>query len=265
MAHPRSGISPRSQRIGWTLVAASAVLGGVMLAAAAPGSAPPAQPSAADALPSTSSSGTAAEEAALGFPDMGDSAPTRIRIPEIAVDAPLMSLTTDSTGQSLAVPPDDNRNLAGWDSQGVTPGSIGTAVIVGHVDTKTGPAVFYGLSVLHKGEVIDVLRADRHTAEFTIDGINVYAKSNFPSTVYDNTLRPELRLITCGGSYSSAGGYNGNVVVFAHLTKDIPPAGTGSTTSSVGASAGATVRASVSSSPGAAVSAAPGSSPRVSP
>ncbi|MEY9843683.1 class F sortase [Streptacidiphilus sp. MAP5-3] len=249
MAQPRSGNSSRSQRIGWTLVAASAVLGGVMLAAAAPGSSPPPPPSAADALPSGSASGAAAEDAALGFPDMADSVPTRIRIPEIAVDAPLMPLTTDPTGQSLAVPPDDNRNLAGWDSQGVTPGSIGTAVIVGHVDSKTGPAVFYGLSVLHKGEVIDVLRADRHTAEFTIDGINVYAKSAFPSSVYDNTLRPELRLITCGGSYSSAGGYNANVVVFAHLTKDIPPSGAGSTTASVSASPGASPNSSPNSSP----------------
>jgi sortase (surface protein transpeptidase) len=123
-----------------------------------------------------------------------------------------------ATGQ-LNVPPADNRNLVGWYQDGPAPGTAGNAIVLGHVDTKKGPAVFYGLGTLHKGYTVNVVRADRSTAVFTIDAIEVYAKNNFPSDrVYGPTTRPELRLITCGGGYTKATGYLGNVVVYAHLT-----------------------------------------------
>jgi len=45
------------------------------------------------------------------------------------------------------------------------------------------------------------------------------AKSHFPtSQVYGNVDRPELRLITCGGTrVSDGGGYPDNVIVYASL------------------------------------------------
>jgi hypothetical protein len=146
------------------------------------------------------------------------SVPVRIRIPRIRVDAPVAGLGLNPDG-TLGTPPPDNRNLAGWYTGSTTPGAPGNAVMAGHVDTRSGPAVFWGLGALHKGDTVEVLRADHRTAVFTVDAIEVYPKSAFPSArVYGPTARPELRLITCGGGYSASRGYLGNVVLYAHLT-----------------------------------------------
>ncbi|MCX3061255.1 class F sortase [Streptomyces beihaiensis] len=141
----------------------------------------------------------------------------RIRIPAIRVDAPLMEVGLDSDGWVEAPPPEDP-NLAGWFTGGVSPGEKGTSVIVGHVDNMRGPAVFYGLGSLKKGNHIEVRRQDGRTAVFKIYGIDVFEKKNFPGErVYRSTGAPELRVITCGGGFSKRNGYDGNVVVFARL------------------------------------------------
>ncbi|MCX3059890.1 class F sortase [Streptomyces sp. GXMU-J5] len=146
------------------------------------------------------------------------STPLRIRIPEIKVDAPLTRVHRDADGW-LEAPPPENANLAGWFTGAVTPGERGTAVIDGHVDNAHGPAVFYGLGALKKGEHIEVDRADGTTAVFEIHGIDVVDKEHFPDRrVYGNTGLPELRVITCGGSYSKRTGYLGNVVLYGLLT-----------------------------------------------
>jgi len=188
------------------------VLGLVLLGRGLPAGPPP-QPSAADAdVPG-------AELADLpGAPALPASPPVRIRIPAIGVDAPLTGLGLDAGGH-LATPPVDRPGTAGWYSGGPTPGAAGAAVIAGHVDNAHGPAVFYGLGALHAGDTVDIERRDHRTAEFTVDGIEVYSRTGFPSRlVYGPTGNPELRVITCGGGYTRATGYLGNVVVFAHLT-----------------------------------------------
>ena len=111
------------------------------------------------------------------------------------------------------------QNLAGWYQAGTTPGETGTAVIAGHVDNADGPAVFYRLGALKKGDTIEVRRRDGSTAVFTVHAVEVYDARAFPDEkVYGAAPRPELRVITCGGGYSRSTGYRGNVVVFAHLT-----------------------------------------------
>ncbi|WP_086793892.1 class F sortase, partial [Streptomyces thermovulgaris] len=146
------------------------------------------------------------------------SPPLRIRIPSIRVNAPLIGLGLTESG-SLDVPPADDKNLAGWYEAGTTPGETGTAIVAGHVDTAEGPAVFYDLGVLKRGNIIEVDRRDGSVAVFTVDAVEVYEAKNFPDDkVYGAASRPELRVITCGGDYSRATGYQGNVVVFAHLT-----------------------------------------------
>ncbi|RDG31170.1 class F sortase [Streptomyces corynorhini] len=142
---------------------------------------------------------------------------SRVRIPDLKVDTPVVDVGLDPDGW-IAAPPAQDPNLAGWYQNGVAPGQRGTAVVVGHVDNRTGPAVFYGLGSLEKGRHIEVDRYDGRTAEFEIYGVEVYAKNDFPgSRVYGDTGHAELRVITCGGGYSRAGGYDGNVVVFARL------------------------------------------------
>jgi hypothetical protein len=153
-------------------------------------------------------------------PALPASPPLRIRIPAIGVNAPLTGIAADSR-HHLVPPPSEARNLAGWYTAGPSPGAAGPAIIAGHVDNSHGPAVFYGLGSLQRGDTIEILRRDHRTASFRIDGINVYPRTAFPDRlVYGPTGYPELRLITCGGGYSRATGYQGNVVVFAHLVAD---------------------------------------------
>ncbi|MFE1798071.1 MULTISPECIES: class F sortase [unclassified Streptomyces] len=143
----------------------------------------------------------------------------RVRIPAIQVDAPTVPVGLDMEGWVDAPPPEDP-NLAGWFSGAVSPGEKGTAVVVGHVDNRQGPAVFYGLGSLKKGNRVEVRRRDGKTAVFEIYGIEVFEKNNFPGDrVYGNTGNPELRVITCGGGFSKQNGYDGNVVAFARLVE----------------------------------------------
>ncbi|MEU3489281.1 class F sortase [Streptomyces massasporeus] len=143
---------------------------------------------------------------------------TRLLIPYLRLDAPVMDLGLDRD-RRLTAPPDDDPKLVGWYRHGASPGEQGTAVAVGHLDTDSGPAVFAGLPELKRGRIVKARRADGRIAVYTVDKIRSYEKAHFPSQeVYGARGRPELRLITCGGSYDRRKGYSGNVVVFAHLT-----------------------------------------------
>ncbi|MGW6564003.1 class F sortase [Streptomyces sp. NPDC054975] len=142
---------------------------------------------------------------------------SRVRIPAIRVQAPITEVGLDQNDW-IAAPPPEDPNLAGWYQNGVAPGQRGTAVIVGHVDNAAGPAVFYNLGSLDKGQHVEVERYDGRVAVFEIYGVEVYAKNNFPGVqVYGDTGEAELRVITCGGGYNRATGYDGNVVVFARM------------------------------------------------
>ncbi len=143
---------------------------------------------------------------------------TRLAIPYIGVDAPVLDLRLDDR-RRLPAPSDDDAHRVGWYADGPGPGERGTAVAVGHLDTDNGPAVFAGLSMLKRGKLIEVRRADGRTAVYAIDALRRYEKANFPNgEVYGDRGRPELRLITCGGTFHRRTGYDGNLVVFAHLT-----------------------------------------------
>ncbi|MFC9929532.1 class F sortase [Streptomyces sp. NPDC127190] len=208
-------------RLGDTAIAALTVVAlcsGVWLLGGGTGThAPPPQPSAAEGRATGPHGG---EQPAA--PALPPSPPRRIRIPAIHVDAPLMGLALTRSG-SLDVPPADRKNLAGWYEAGTTPGETGTAIVAGHVDNAEGPAVFYGLGALRRGAVVEVDRSDGTVAVFTVDAVEVYPARDFPDEkVYGAAPRPELRVITCGGGYSRTTGYQGNVVVFAHLTGSRP-------------------------------------------
>ncbi|MZE56455.1 class F sortase [Streptomyces sp. SID5770] len=146
------------------------------------------------------------------------SRPTTVAVPAITIEAPVIDLGLDAKGQ-LAAPPVDDPRVVGWYAKGPTPGERGTAVVVGHRDTRTGPAVFLNLGVLNPGNTVRIARADGKVAVFTVDRVKTYAKDDFPDKeVYGATGRPELRLLTCGGAFDRKTGYEANIVVFAHLT-----------------------------------------------
>ncbi|MDR6973723.1 hypothetical protein J2X68_000392 [Streptomyces sp. 3330] len=203
------------RRVGNTVIAAVTVIalgGGAWLLHSGTETHAPPQPSAAQAHSAGS------DLRAPSAPALPPSPPDRVRIPAIRVDAPLTGLALTPSG-SLNVPPAEKKNLAGWYEAGTTPGERGTAIVAGHVDNADGPAVFYDLGALRKGSAIEVDRRDGSVAVFTVDAVEVYQARDFPDEkVYGAASRPELRVITCGGGYTKATGYQGNVVVFAHLT-----------------------------------------------
>ncbi|MFF3840743.1 class F sortase [Streptomyces sp. NPDC001930] len=146
------------------------------------------------------------------------SRPTLVAVPAITIEAPVLELGLDGEGR-LATPPIDDPGVVGWYAKGVTPGERGTAVVVGHRDTRTGPAIFVSLDSLSPGNTVRVARADGKVAVFTVDRVQTYAKADFPDKeVYGSTGRPELRLLTCGGAFDRSTGYDANIVVFAHLS-----------------------------------------------
>ncbi|MEZ3177941.1 class F sortase [Streptomyces pimonensis] len=174
----------------------------------------PPQPAAAAATGRRTSGGVTAD----AVRPLPYAVPDRVVIPAIQVDAPVVPVGLDAEGWVDAPPPQDP-NLAGWFTGVVSPGEKGTAVVVGHVDNAQGPAVFYGLGALQKGNRVEIARKDGRTAVFEIYGVEVFAKNDFPGDrVYASRGTAELRVITCGGGFSPQSGYDGNVVVFARLT-----------------------------------------------
>lgn len=157
-------------------------------------------------------------------PGLAASAPERLSIPEINVDAPFVPLHLGEDDR-LDVPPRDDPNLVGWYANGATPGEPGTAIVVGHLDTKTSAAVFARLGELTPGSRVDIHREDGSLATFTVDSVETFDKEDFPDErVYAEADTPELRLLTCAGTYDRAAeNYDENLVVFARLDTPQPP------------------------------------------
>ena len=147
--------------------------------------------------------------------------PRRVSVPALGIAAPVVPRGLDASG-AVDPPPLETPRTVGWYGDGTTPGEPGAALLVGHVDTETQPAVFYGLSAARPGESIEVTRTDGSVAEFTVDDVRVFTRDRFDAQdVYGprQAGRAELRLITCGGTFDRASGtYTANVVVYAYLT-----------------------------------------------
>jgi len=140
--------------------------------------------------------------------------PRNLRIQAAGIDTALVNLRRQRDG-TLEVPTDFAR--AGWYREGTKPGDRGPAVLVGHVDSYDGPAVFYNLKDLKRGDRITVDRVDGSRVVFAMYAKETVQKDAFPtSRVYGDTDQPELRLITCGGPFDAqAKSYLDNVVVYA--------------------------------------------------
>jgi hypothetical protein len=149
--------------------------------------------------------------------------PVRLQIPAIGVDTGLLRLGKAKDG-TVDVPSGPHRwEEAGWyaGEGGTRPGDPGSAVVLGHVDSRSGPAVFYRVRELRRGDRVEVTTADGTVLRFTVDRVEQYPKSRFPTAdVYYPTLTPKLRLVTCGGSFDrSSHHYRANVIAFASLDR----------------------------------------------
>jgi sortase (surface protein transpeptidase) len=176
------------------------------------GSAPPLARHAADRLP------IIGVGPARATPTSGAGVPVRLRIPKINVDVALASLSLGAHG-TLNAPP--QWDVPGWYSGGPRPGEPGPAVIAGHVDSTSGPAVFFLLSRLRRGDVVYVSDRVGRIRRFVVDDIRSFPKNRFPTAfVYGPQPAPVLRLITCTGAFDSARhSYVDNLVVSAHLSR----------------------------------------------
>ena len=187
----------------WSVRVAATAVGIAMTAALSGTACPPAAAPPVRELPVATA--PAAVQAA---------APVRVRIQAIGLDAPVVPLKVDAQG--ALTPPATNED-AGWWRAGPEPGEPGPAVLVGHVDSRTGPAVFFRLRQLVPGDEIAVDRADGSTVPFVVQRSERHAKNAFPTdSVYGDTPDPQLRLLTCGGEFDrSTGHYVDNVIVYA--------------------------------------------------
>lgn len=151
---------------------------------------------------------------ALPSPPRRTARPVALLIPAIGVNTPLVNLGLTPAG-TIEVPA--GPAVAGWYVRSPRPGAIGSSVIIGHVDWRHGPAVFFRLSHLRPGARVYVRRADRSLAVFQVNAVHMYEKSRFPTAaVYGPTPDAELRLVTCGGAFDHIlKSYLSNVVVYA--------------------------------------------------
>lgn len=148
-------------------------------------------------------------------------APVRLIIPAIGVTTSLARLGVQSDG-TLEDLKDFDR--PGWYSGGIAPGSPGAALIAGHVDSYRGPAVFYKLERLGAGDLVSIQRADGSVVQFVVDRLASYPKNNFPTDQVFSATTPQLRLITCFGSFDPVRkSYTRNLVVYASLRTPVQP------------------------------------------
>ncbi|OEV05564.1 class F sortase [Streptomyces oceani] len=142
------------------------------------------------------------------------SRPVSISVPKIHLKTRVETVATAPNG-SVDMP--DDPDHAAWYHGSPTPGATGNAVVVGHVDSRSGPAAFYGLGALRPGDSLSVDRRDGRTAHFTVERIKVWPADRFPSEkVYGPTSAPRLTLITCADWDPEAQTYRSNLVITAH-------------------------------------------------
>jgi LPXTG-site transpeptidase (sortase) family protein len=196
------------------LLAALAVLALTLGGGSGPSTAqpPPASPVAVQP-PSAS----AAQDAVAALPK---SEPVSIDIPKIGAHSSLvpLGLNPDDT---IQVPPVTTPLQAGWYTYAPTPGEVGPAVVLGHVDGNHQKGIFFRLKELATGDRVSVAREDGSTALFEVTKVHQVPKKDFEAEgVYDDTPGPELRLITCGGVFDrGAHNYVDNIVVYARLVQ----------------------------------------------
>ena len=135
------------------------------------------------------------------------SRPIRLTIPALGIQADHQVMVPRTT------------HTPGWYIDGPAPGQMGSAVILGHVDSYIGPGVFFELKTMKAGDVIEVRLADGEVTHFVVTKVVEYSKTTFPDRlVYGTHHNESLQLVTCGGAFDHATGhYLSNVVVYSHL------------------------------------------------
>lgn len=157
-----------------------------------------------------------ADAASPAAPEVPVVPPVRLDIAKVGVSAPVHPVGRLEDG-TMEVPTDYSQ--IGWYTGLEAPGHVGTSVVVGHLDSHTGPAVFHRLRELVPGDEVTVTLADGAPLVFVVERSATFPKDRFPTIdVYAPTDRPTLRLITCGGDFDrKRKHYRDNTVVYANF------------------------------------------------
>lgn len=126
--------------------------------------------------------------------------PARLYIPSIDLHAAVETVHALDNGQ-MGVP--KSTKTVGYLANGVLPGAPGNAIMDGHVDSYTGPAIFYRLKRLNKGDVVIVKNGQGKAIEFIVQAVEAYKTSEAPiDRIFGPAKDSRLNLITCTGKYS---------------------------------------------------------------
>jgi len=199
----------RRQWVWWSIAALALSVGALSLVATLPKSDP-------KVVVLTHVASKFATASAAKLPAIARSRPVRITIAAIGVDTQVDTLGLQPDHEVM-VP--TNTRVVGWYKDGPPPGQMGSAVILGHVDSTQGPGVFFWLKSLKVGDHIRTVLADGVVTTFSVTKVVQYSKSSFPDRlVYGSHGTRSLQLVTCGGTFDHATGhYESNVVVFSNL------------------------------------------------
>ncbi|MCW2853344.1 MAG: putative secreted protein [Nocardioides sp.] len=226
----RAGPTQAARSVRWALLGVTLVLGvAALLVGTVMGARPDGAATARDTAsasnppPVTSAPATASTGPDVGLARVAEAArPEHLRIAAIDVSTDLLRLGLNPD-RTVEVPQD--ADLAGWFDQGPAPGRPGSSVLLGHVDSAAGPAVFHRLKELRARDTVEVRLDDGSVARFEVTRIATYENEDFPAQeVYAGSpRRAVLNLVTCGGEYDAGrGGWQSNVVVFTELVGVTP-------------------------------------------
>ena len=145
--------------------------------------------------------------------------PAGLQVSSVGIDARPIAKLGLTEDLALQVPKD--ATTVGWYSRGASPGENGPSVFASHINYGGVEGGFAHLADVAAGDQVLVPRADGVTAVFVIDRVQNFSKQAFPTAlVYGPTTGPEIRLITCGGTFDPAvRSFEDNVVAFGHLTE----------------------------------------------
>jgi sortase (surface protein transpeptidase) len=201
--------------VWWSIAALALSVGALSLVAALPRS----DPKVVVLAHVTSKTST---KSIAKLPAIARSRPIRIAIAAIGVNTTVGTLGLQPDHEVM-VP--TNTRVVGWYKDGPPPGQIGSAVILGHVDSTQGPGVFFDLKLLKAGDRVTLVLANGTVTKFAVTKVVQYSKTSFPDRlVYGSNGTRSLQLVTCGGAFDHATGhYESNIVVFSHLVSVSSP------------------------------------------